>query len=319
MHQHNKEVAMNRIGRDRASAVDAFAAIVVVLILIAGVMAVLLYTHMSTPAHVSPGIVMVEEGDEVGFIYTGYLENTLIFETLDIDVASDNVTYKKSLLYQWPEDGVFDPIVFVVGDGIGEDEFQGMANNGRVLEEAMIDAQQNETIFVDVTPETGFGDPDPTLIKTLSLTETMDQKQILTFEEFGNRFDSQVIANATYLDPIWGWDVRITHIDESGKDRTVTIINLPDEGGIYTPYVGFQSQVVSIESGVNEGKGEIEMVHLLDPADANKVMGISPHGDGIFMVVGVNSAAGTFQADFNSEKTGAFLRYEITIVSILKR
>lgn len=310
---------MNNIGRDKASAVDVFAAIVVVLIVIAGIMAVLLYSHVSTPAHDSPGIVTAEEGDEVGIIYTGYLENTLIFETIDLDVAMDNTTYRKSLLYEWPEDSVFDPITLIIGDGLPHDNFQGMAENGRILEDALIGGQENETIVVDVTPENGFGDPDPSLIKTLSLTETLDQIQILTFEEFGNRFDSHVITNATYEDPIWGWDVRVAEIKEGGLERTVTIVNLPDVGGIYSPYVGFQSEVVSVESGVNEGKGEIEIKHLLVPDDSNKVMGDSPHGDGKFMVVGVNEAAGTFQADFNSEKAGTILRYVMTIVSIVKR
>jgi FKBP-type peptidyl-prolyl cis-trans isomerase 2 len=255
MHPHNKEVAMNHIGRDRASAVDAFAAIVVVLIVIAGVMAVLLYSQMTSPAHVSPDTVLVEEGDEVGFIYTGYLENTLVFETIDLDVAIDNTTYKKSLLFSWPEEGIFDPLTFVVGEGVLLDNFLGMANDGRVLEDALTGGQENETIVVGVTPETGFGDPDPSLVRTLSLTETIDQIEMMTFGDFGERFDSHVIVNSTIKDPLWGWDVRVSRIDEGAPERMVTIINLPDVGGIYTPYVGFQSEVVSVESGVNEGKG----------------------------------------------------------------
>ncbi|MCK4443201.1 MAG: hypothetical protein KAW09_01560, partial [Thermoplasmata archaeon] len=195
----------------------------------------------------------------------------------------------------------------------------GMADNGRILEEAMIDLQVNETISVLVMPEYGFGDHDPSEVRTLSLTETMDQIQIISSVDFANRFDSPVVVNVTLKDPIWGWDVRVADVTEGPEDPEVTIVNLPDEGGVYSPYVGFNSRVVRVESGVNEGLGEIELEHILIPSDSNRVMGISPRGDGKFIVVGVNQAAETFEADFNSEKAGSILRYEITVVSVVKR
>jgi FKBP-type peptidyl-prolyl cis-trans isomerase 2 len=41
--------------------------------------------------------------------------------------------------------------------------------------------------------------------------------------------------------------------------------------------------------------------------------------EGWFALVGLDEVAGTFVADFNSEKTGESLLYEITVVKITKR
>ncbi len=309
---------MKRRSIDEASAVDVFAVIIVVLVIIVGIMSILLYTEMTAPSHGSAGFITVEENDQVHFIYTGYLENSLVFETLDENVAMDNESFPKSLLYEWPEDGVFDPVSFQVGNGIPHENFDGMVDSGRILEEAMIDLRVNETISVIVLPEYGFGDHDPSQVRTLSLTETKNQIEIISSLEFSNRYDAPVIVNTTFKDPTWGWDVRVSEVELGSDDPDVTIVNLPDEGVVYSPYVGFNSRVVRVESGIDGGLGEIELEHILIPSDSNNVMGISPHGDGKFIVVGVNEAAGTFEADFNSEKAGAILRYEITVVEIEK-
>jgi FKBP-type peptidyl-prolyl cis-trans isomerase 2 len=310
---------MYRIRREERSAVDAFAALVIVLIIVAGVMGVLLYSHMTQEPHESPDILSVKEHDEIEFTYTGYLMNTLVFETVLEDVAIDNETYPKSLLYEWPENGVFGDIFFVVGDGIPHYTFEGMAGDGEILELAMLGMQANETKMVTVTPEHGFGDVDPSKIVTLGLTETLDIMEVMTWGDFGDRFGTPAVVNATFTDPRWGWNVRVTNIQGGLLDREVIIINLPEVDDIVSPYQGFESKVISVESGANGGIGEIVIEHLLDSSDVNKVMGVSPHDDGRFAVVGVNQAAGTFVADFNSEKAGVNLLYEITIVSITER
>ncbi len=303
---------------EEVSAVDAFAAIVVVLIVVAGIMSILLYAHMTTPAHESPEFPTVEEGDEVEFIYTGYLENTLVFETLDEAVAIDNETYPKSLLFEWPEGGHFEPVSLTVGQGISHVNFDHMADEGRILEEAMMNLKVNETNSIDVAPERGFGEPDPSKRVTRNLVEKRDKWETISVAEFGDRFQTSATVNATIIDPRWGWDVRITEMREGPVDPEVTINNLPYEGMIVSPYVGFQSEVISVDDEANEGKGEIVVRHLLVPDDVNEVMGDSPTGEGKFIVIGVNEAAGTYEADFNSQKAGEILRYEIKIVSIVK-
>ncbi len=309
---------MYRIRKDKVSAVDVFAVIVVVLVIVVGIMGLLLYSHMTAPVHESPDALFVEEGDDVHFTYTGYLESSLVFETLDLDIAMDNDTHPKSLLFTWPEYGLFEPIEFRLGNGLPHVNFQGMEENGRVLEDAMVDLGINDTVTVIVLPEEGFGDHDASLIETLSLTETMDQIEVITRTEFGERFGVPATENVTLVDPVWGWDVRVMDVEQGPTDPKITIMNLPDEGELYSPYVGFKTEVVSVESGVNQGRGEIVMRHILVPNDAGKVMGISPHGDGKFIIVDVNLGAGTFRADFNSEKAGAVLRYDIKIVDIVK-
>ena len=124
---------MYPIKGDQRSAVDAFAALVVVLIIIAGVMGVLLYSQMTTEPHKSPDVLEIKERDEIEFTYTGYLMNTLVFETMIEDVAIDNDTYPKSLLFEWPKDGVFGAIPVIVGDGLPHYTFEGMAGTGEAL------------------------------------------------------------------------------------------------------------------------------------------------------------------------------------------
>ena len=297
---------------------DAFAALVIVLIIIAGVMGVLLYSQMTTEPHKSPDVLEVEERDEIEFTYTGYLMNTLVFDTMIEDVAIDNDTYPKSLLFEWPEEGVFGAIPVTVGDGIPHYTFNDMVGNGEALEIAMLRMQVNQTKSVVVHPDQGFGDVDPSKIVTLSLTETRDIMETLSWGDFGDRFLVPPVVNATVTDPRWGWDVRVSAVQEGPLGPDVTISNLPEEGDIISPYLGFESKVISVETGANGGIGEIIVEHLLDSDDVNKVMGDSPHEEGRFAVVGVNQAAGTFVADFNSEKAGVDLLYEITIVSITK-
>jgi FKBP-type peptidyl-prolyl cis-trans isomerase 2 len=309
---------MYRIRREERSAVDAFAALVIVLIIAAGVMGVLLYSHMTQEPHESPDILAVEERDEIEFTYTGYLTNTLVFETMLKDVAIDNDTYPKSLLYEWPDQGAFGAIPFILGDGLPHYTFEDMAANGEILELAMLGMQVNETKTVTVTPEHGFGDVDPSKIVTLSLTETLDIVEVLAWGDFGERFGTPPVVNATFTDPTWGWDVRVTNLQVGPLGQEVIIMNLPVVDDVVSPYEGFESKILSVESGANGGIGEIVIEHLLDSGDVNKVMGVSPHDDGRFTVVGVNQAAGTFVADFNSEKAGVDLIYEITIVSITR-
>jgi FKBP-type peptidyl-prolyl cis-trans isomerase 2 len=305
--------------REERSAVDSFSALVVVLIMIAGVMGVLLYSHMTKEPHTSPIIVRVEEGDEIEFTYTGYMTNSLVFETMLEEVAIDNDTYPKSLLWEWPEGGVFGAIPVTVGDGIPHYTFQGMSGGGEALMDAMIGMTANETKTVWVSPENGFGEPDPTKRVTLSLEEVRAVKEVMTVGEFGMRFDAMAIVNATYTDPRWGWTVRVISSREGPIEPEVTIYNDATEGMVVSPYLGFESEVISVESGANEGWGEIKLRHLLTPDDVNKVMGDSPDDDGRFVVIGVNEAAKTFEADFNSEKAGVLLRYDITITSIVRR
>lgn len=310
---------MYPIKGDQRSAVDAFAALVVVLIIIAGVMGVLLYSQMTIEPHKSPDVLEIKERDEIEFTYTGYLMNTLVFETMIEDVAIDNDTYPKSLLFEWPKDGVFGAIPVIVGDGLPHYTFEGMAGTGEALEIAMLGMQANQTKSVVIHPDGGFGDVDPSKIVTLSLTETRDIVETLSWGDFGERFLVPPVVNGTVTDPVWGWDARVTEVQEGPLGPEVTFLNLPEVGDIITPYVGFESKVISVESGANGGIGEIIVEHLLDSGDVNKVMGISPHEEGRFAVVGVNQAAETFVADFNSEKAGVDLLYEITIVSITRR
>ncbi|UCD92143.1 MAG: hypothetical protein JSV43_07945 [Methanobacteriota archaeon] len=314
---------MNRLEKDRASAVDMFAVIVVVLVFITAGLGIMLYQISSEPPHQSPSIVLIDEQDIVEFEYVGLLWDTQkVFETTMFDAAVDNESYPKAVSFQWPYTNVFKPINLTITEGINPNEyvnFTGMIDGGKALEDELIGMREGESKSILLDSSEAFGDPDPALIFTLNLTETMDQVQVLTTVEFLERMgEVQIFVNATYSDPIWGWDVRIIKEEYVGGERELTIRNLPDEDQIVTPYETFESRVVSVESNVNEGKGEIVLEHLLGPEDVNNLMAKYPGGEW-FLLVDIDEVAGTFVADFNAEKTGKTLLYEVTIVKVVKK
>ncbi|MFQ6059877.1 MAG: hypothetical protein ACE5KV_01080 [Thermoplasmata archaeon] len=304
------------MSRERQSAVDIFATMVVILILVVLAVGFLLYQRMSITPHTSPSYETVDERDEVKFNYVGYYEDNTVFETTIKEVAQDNVSYPKSLLFLWPESNKFEPVMVIIGQGISGENFTGMVDRGKVLEDALIGMKEGDTATVWVDPEEGFEYPDPLKIETRSLIESVEQTQVMLMDDFFQRYHVEIIPNATFVDPFWGWPVRVIWVDPDTTE--VTIRNQPAVGEIVSPYKGFQSEVIAIDSGANEGRGEITVKHLLTEEDAGNVMGVDP-AKGKFAVNSVNESSGTFQADFNSEKAGKRLRYEITVVSILKR
>lgn len=315
---------MNRLEKDRASAADVFAVIVIVLILITAGLGIVLYQISSKSPHTTPSTVVIDEDDIVEFEYVGRFENTRkVFETSMYDVAIDNETYIKTLSFRWPETDVFEPINVTIGDGISPLDFvnfTGMIDDGNILLDEMIGMREGGSRHISLESFEAFGDPDPSKIVTLSLTETLDQVEVLTSIEFLQRMgEVEIIVNATYRDPVWGWDVRIIKEEHVGDIAEVTIRNLPtEEGQRVTPYETFESEVVSIDSAANEGKGEIVLRHLISAEDVNNLMAKSP-SEGRFILVGLDESAGTFVADFNSEKAGKSLIYEVTVVKIVKR
>ncbi|TET89096.1 MAG: hypothetical protein E3J35_11150 [Methanomassiliicoccales archaeon] len=314
---------MNRLEKDRASAADVFAVIVIVLILVTAGLGIMLYQISSKSPHTTPSTVVIDEDDIVEFEYVGRFENTRkVFETSMYDVAIDNETYTKALSFRWPETDVFEPINVTIGDGISPLDFvnfTGMINDGNILLDEMIGMREGESRHIPLKSFEAFGDPDPSKIVTLSLMETLDQVEVLTSIEFLQRMgEVEIIVNATYHDPAWGWDVRIIKEEHVGDIAELTIRNSPTEGQRVTPYETFESEVVSIDSAANEGKGEIVLRHLISAEDANNLMAKSP-SEGWFILVGLDEDAGTFVADFNSEKAGKSLIYEVTVVKIVKR
>ncbi|MFQ5884928.1 MAG: hypothetical protein ACE5IO_07490, partial [Thermoplasmata archaeon] len=128
---------MNRLEKDRASATDVFAVIVIVLILITAGLGIVLYQISSKPPHTTPSTVVVDEYNIVEFEYVGRFENTRkVFETSMYEVAIDNETYPKALSFRWPYTGMFEPINATIGEGISTLEFvnfTGMIDNGNIL------------------------------------------------------------------------------------------------------------------------------------------------------------------------------------------
>lgn len=311
---------MKGLTKDYTSAVDVFAVLVVILMFITAGLGIVLYQISTKEPHTSPTIVAVEEEDLVNFEYVALFEdNQKVFEINNYSKAVDNETYPKDVAFLWPENGKFEPVNFTVGFGLPGENFTGMIDHGKAIEDELIGMQQGATKTFTLDPDEAFGFPDTSKIRTLNLTETLVQIETMSSVEFLERFEGiELIFNATFNDPIWGWEVRVVDIKYVGDESEVTIRHLPEAPLTIWPYKAFPSEVTKVDSAANEGKGEITVKHLVNAGHIGSVLAQTPSGDR-FKVVGLNEAEGTYEADFNSPKTGRRLVYQVTIVSIQKQ
>lgn len=293
--------------------VDIFLVIVIVAILAIGLLGYQLYL-ISVSVRSPAQIERAERTDTVEFDYIGAFADGRVFGTTIKSVATDNISYPKAPSFQYPANGEFSPILFTIGGSIDHKDFHGMAEGGKYLADSMIGMAVGETKDVVVPPEQGFGYPSESLRKTRSLIEELPQYESMTLMDYQKRFQQPALLGRTIKDPFWQWDVVVYYVNHTTD--LVKVRNNPTKGMVVRPYVGWDSKVVEVTSGANEASGKIVVQHLLTEDDAGRVKGTDSEGD--FIVVSVDETRGTFVVDYNDERAGKVLYYQITILSITK-
>jgi FKBP-type peptidyl-prolyl cis-trans isomerase 2 len=279
---------------ERASGAMSLLTLFVILLIIVGVAtAGLLIITYQAPEKA----VYVTDGDNVKVNYIGMFENGKVFDTSLQDVAGDNATYPKSLSFEYRSTG-YDPLEFTVGAG---QMIQG-------FDEGVLGMRVNEVKTVTIPQEKGYGESDSSLIKTRQLTQELPLTEYINSTEFEERYNIEPVELQTVTDSFWGWNVSVFKVDGD----LVTIVNQPTAGMVITPYIGWESQVILIDSGTNT----IKVRHLLDVNDENNIK--SYDADGEFILIDVDTDQGTYTVDYNSEVVGKTLVFWIKIVEIQK-
>jgi FKBP-type peptidyl-prolyl cis-trans isomerase 2 len=282
---------------ERTSGALSMLTIFVILLMVIGAVAAGYFFISSSPAAEQ---VYAVDADTVSVDYIGMFEDGKVFDTSRSDVANDNVTYPKSLSFQYRPTG-YTPLEFTVGGG---QMIKG-------FDEAVIGMRVGDEKTVTIPPEKGYGVSNSLQIEPRNITEDLPLIETMTNSEFNQRFFHDPIDKSSIDDPIWGWKVEV---DVSGDD--VTITHLPVMGSIVTPYNKWDSKVTYIDSSENEGEGIVRVEHLLKKSDENNIMASDSQGD--FIITEVNHDDGTYTIDYNSEVTGKTLIFHIKIVDIKK-
>jgi FKBP-type peptidyl-prolyl cis-trans isomerase 2 len=306
-----------------ATALVVLVAVVVIAALSGGVA---LY-YLSQPK-VPPAPRTVVIGDNATVNYIGIFgsgpETGRVFDTSLYSVASNNASYPKTLQFH-PRGAAsnYTPLAVHVGNGTpaGGYSLGGLTFISVVpgFWQGLVGVAGNESRSIVVPPALGYGPTNASCFLTLPLVQTIPVVQTYTAANF-----SRVYANVTpasglsFTDPHYGWPVTVL----SANASAVVIVNHAAVGMTASP-AGWPIVVTSVSGGAN-GSGAISLRNELSPSDAGHLAGhdflgtgpCSAANRGQFIVWAVNTAAGTFTENFNSEVTGQTLIFRVTIVDV---
>ena len=270
-----------------------YVVIVIVLVLVlSSIGAYLLYDQRRT----------VQAGDAVRVDYIGELPDGMVFDTSMFSVASDNITYPKSLYFIYRgNESRYNTLNFTVGSGSMIEGFDQGVRGMKV----------GETKTIVIPPEDAYGEVDPSKITTINLTETVPVQKTMTKAEFLAYYGSEAVGFTTYTDPVYRWEAYVIFVDST---NVIVRNNVPAEGATYRAYssstdpsYGWEMTAAYDQSGQN-----ITAHHLLDESSGGKVKGYD--GSSRLIVQSVNETAGTATVDRNNEVVGKELTFIVTVV-----
>jgi FKBP-type peptidyl-prolyl cis-trans isomerase 2 len=244
----------------------------------------------------------VKNGDQVTVDYVGMFEDGTVFDTSIENIANNNALYPKSLTYTPREDYL--PLAFTVGLG----EMIAGFDSG------VVGMATNQTKTLTIPPEEGYGYPDESLIETMSMTVS---KPIYEWTTNTTNFETKYFVPAelgtTARSAEYGWNITVNFIDPISD--IVRIKNEPHLHEKTSLYLGWYSEVISIDTTANGGEGEIIVKHMLTPEDAGKLVSTDEAGRA-FTVINVNTDSNIITIDYNTEVVGKTLIFKVTVVNI---
>ncbi len=265
----------------------------------------------------------VEEGDTVEVEYVGWLSDPRIygserrvFDTNIEKVATDNITYPKTLTYKYHEPK---PFKFTVGKG---QVIKGWDKN-------IIGMKEGESAKWVIPPEQGYQPRLESLLYSLNRTENVPVYENLSFSEYTRIYkqpEPEIGDQITHA--IWGWPAEVISV----TDEQVTIFNKPAVGETYDSLWGWSITVTDIENADNPWKDTIAVLNNAEVGD------LVPTQDLAGLLQDINDIKSTQQKeqkqvsdgivvdttpdkitiDFNSEVYGQTLVFEVTVLKITK-
>ncbi|MCE5296122.1 MAG: FKBP-type peptidyl-prolyl cis-trans isomerase [Euryarchaeota archaeon] len=232
-----------------------------------------------------------------------------VFDTSIWDVALDNETYPKAAWFSMKTQASYSEFTFTVGRGQTITGFD-MGIKGM---------KEGDSRTIVVTPEQGYGVLDETKIVTIDLNQTVSVFMTTTKTAFNSTFGSVPSAGLTVTHPTYGWPVTVLSVNEETK--VVEYQNVPTQGSQYKVFANSNEKIVSgwnitvnsVDTTVSED-GEIKFTHMVDEEDSWNIKGYV--GTTMFILIDVDTAAGTARTNYNSPLAGLTLTFHVTLESI---
>lgn len=287
----------------------AQSAIIVMLIVGASLLGYGVYGDLT--ASRGPHQMSVQTGDQVLVNYTGQYTNGLVFDTSIYSVAVNNVTYPKAPGFEWRGASQYKPLnVTSVGNGQLIKGFQ----------DALIGMYVNQTKTVLIPPSQGYGPLNMSLMKYLPIYQNLTAVHQVPTALFEKEFSVVPQTGMVLRDPVWGWNDRVL---STGNGTTIYQYE-PSEGQTVYPYsdnsttvAGLSAwpvTVVAVNSGADNGSGQIEIRNEVTPQMVLTVGGVNQNGSE-FTLWSINTN-GTVTLDFNKPVVGRSLLFTITVLFI---
>ena len=278
--------------------------------------------YLLTPKN-QASILTVQEGDNVTVNYIGsFGSGAQVGKTFDTSIYSvyqNNITYPKSLYFpstHSPSPVNYTPLPTHVGPSgsytIGNLSF-GTTVTG--FWKGLVGMTGNETRYIVVPADVGYGPLDPACTATEPLVYTVPVYASLSPAQFSSSYPGVgATAGTMFTDPVYGWTDLVLSVNSSA----VVVNHLPTQGettrfgawnitvtNLTTTTITVQNQI----TGANYGG------FLGNFASARTCAGQS---EGHYLISAVNVNAGTYTINWNSEVTGQTLIFRVTIVDIFK-
>lgn len=277
------------------------AIIAIIAIIIAGALS---YSYLAKPYNGPSDREVVTVGSYVTVDYIGEFEDGKVFDTSIENISKDDVSYPKALSFSTRAEGQYTPLSFKVGEHKVVEGFE----NG------VIGMEEGEWKTITIPPSKGYGDKDPSLMKTVSMIESYPiYENIGNKSEFYETFGIGAKEGLRFFESPWGWNATVYNIDPGTNEITVKREVVLGEH-VRTAYP-WDAEVISIDDST--AKGNITIRHVISDEDLNNTMGKDTDGSEYFLV-GLDKNAETFTIDYNKEVVGKTLVFDVKIVSIDK-
>jgi FKBP-type peptidyl-prolyl cis-trans isomerase 2 len=289
---------------------------VVVILVVAGVAGAFFYEQNHRAAAAGPRTVAV--GDNVTVNYIGLFgsgaEQGRVFDTSELSVARDNLSWPKSLEYT-PRGNAsaYTPLGVHVGPNspssgytINNTTFGGVVTG---FWEGIIGLAGNQTESITIPPGLAYGPSNASCLVSVPLVVRIPVVVSMPATSFATNYPNVTNAVGTeFTDPTYHWSDLIL----SANSTSVSVENLPPLGFVSSPN-GWPVSVTNVSNGV------ITVTNEITPADAGLLLGHSKSSvcsSKNFIVSAVNAGAGTYTENFNREVAGQTLIFVVTVVDI---
>jgi FKBP-type peptidyl-prolyl cis-trans isomerase 2 len=288
--------------------------LIVLVVIVAGVGAGVLYevTHPKPAAAVRT----VQVGDNVTVNYIGAFgsgpQNGRVFDTSLYRVAVNNQTYPKSLEFALRSPiSEYTPLAVYVGGNapsggypIGNLTFGGVVTG---FWQGLLGLPVNQTRTIVVPPNLGYGSLVTSCLVTLPLATSVPVLVTVPPGNFSTLYPNvSMSAGTEFRAAPYNWTAVVLNVNATA----VTVENLPTVGeSVVANGLGAVVSAIS--------RTTISVAIQLLPANAGLVLGHSATsvcGSNQFIVQSVNSAGGSYVANFNHEVVGQTLTFTVTVV-----